>query len=87
MKEQNKDQNPQEETKNNRKKQTQSQLNAYLKYSGLAFQMLAAIGLAVWAGLELDEYLELRFPVFLVLFTLMAVMASLVITIKGLPKN
>ena len=80
------DRNLQEKTKNTRK-QTQSQLNAYLKYTGLAFQMLAAIGLAVWAGLSLDGYLELKFPIFLVIFILMAVVASLVLIIKGLPKN
>ena len=75
-----------EKSKNNRK-QTPNQLNAYLRYSGLAFQMIAAIGLAVWAGMALDGYLGLRFPVFLITFTLMAVTASLVLTIKSLPKQ
>lgn len=70
-----------------RKDQKQNQLNAYLKYSGLAFQMLGTIGLAVWGGMRLDEYLELRFPVFLLVFTLLAVVASLILTIKSLPKN
>ena len=67
--------------------QKQSQLNSYLKYSGLAFQMMGAIGLAVWGGMKLDAWLELRFPVFLVTLTLMAVAATLVITIKSLPKE
>ena len=71
----------------NQKNPKQSQLNEYLKYTGLAFQMLGAIGLAVWAGWELDQYLGLRFPVFLIVLSLMAVTASIVLTIKGLPKE
>ena len=67
--------------------QKQSQLNSYLKYSGLAFQMMAVIGLAVWAGMKLDAWLEMKFPVFLVTLTLAGVAATLVITIKGLPKE
>ena len=67
--------------------QKQSQLNSYLKYSGLAFQMMAAIGLAVWGGMKLDAWLEMRFPVFLISLTLMSVAATLIITIKSLPKE
>lgn len=74
-------------TEKHRKDQKQSQLNAYLKYSGLAFQMLGTIGVAVWGGMQLDAYLGLRFPVFLLVFTLLAVVASLILTIKGLPKQ
>jgi F0F1-type ATP synthase assembly protein I len=49
--------------------------------------MLAAIGLAAWAGLALDRYFQLKFPVFLVVLTLMAVVAGIVLTIKSLPKE
>ena len=37
----------------------------YLKYSSLAMQMFASIALAAWAGHALDEYLEFKFPAFL----------------------
>jgi F0F1-type ATP synthase assembly protein I len=67
--------------------QKQNQLNSYLRYSGLAFQMMAVIGLAVWGGMKLDAWLGMRFPVFLVTLTLMSVAATLVITIKSLPKE
>ncbi|WP_224995427.1 AtpZ/AtpI family protein [Cesiribacter sp. SM1] len=67
--------------------QKQSQLNSYLRYSGLAFQMMAVIGLAVWGGMKLDAWLGMRFPVCLVTLTLMSVAATLVITIKSLPKE
>jgi len=45
-----------------------NQPNAFLKYSGLGIQMVAAIGVAAWLGLKLDEYLGLEFPVFLLTF-------------------
>jgi hypothetical protein len=78
---------PKKETNPSSKPQKQNQLNSYVRYSGLAFQMMAAIGLAVWGGMKLDAWLEMRFPVFLVVLTLMAVAATLVITIMSLPKD
>lgn len=42
--------------------------NAYLKYSSLAFQLLASIGIFGWLGYKLDQYLQIKFPVFMLLF-------------------
>lgn len=42
--------------------------NSYLKYSGLAIQLLAAMFFAGWLGYLLDGYLELKFPAFMLLF-------------------
>ena len=47
-----------------------SQFNSYLKYSGLAVQMVVTIGVAAWLGYLLDKYLELKFPLFTVLLTM-----------------
>lgn len=49
-------------------KSNQSQSNAYLKYSSLALQLLAAIGVFGWLGYLLDNYLSFQFPVFMLLF-------------------
>jgi hypothetical protein len=46
-------------------KTKQKQSNAYLKYSGLAFQLLAAICVLGWLGHRLDLYLGLQFPAFM----------------------
>lgn len=46
--------------------------NTYLKYSGLAIQLVLTIGVAGWLGHLLDNYLNLRFPLFIVLFTIAA---------------
>lgn len=46
--------------------------NNYLRYSSLAMQMVITLGLAAWAGLTVDKYLEFKFPVFLLLFVFIA---------------
>lgn len=48
------------------------QSNAYLKYSGLAIQLLVTIGVCGWLGYELDQYLELGFPAFTLLLGFLA---------------
>ena len=52
--------------------------NSYLKYSGLAAQLLTAIGFFGWLGHKLDAYLELQFPAFMLLFGLLAFIAMMV---------
>lgn len=42
--------------------------NSFAKYSGLGLQMLVTIGVGAWLGYKLDQYLELKFPVFLLMF-------------------
>lgn len=43
----------------------QKPFNSYLRYSSLAMQMFATIGLAAWVGYEADSYFKLKFPAFL----------------------
>lgn len=50
------------------KKPNLSSANNYLKYSSLAFQLLAAIGIFGWLGYKVDQYLHLKFPAFMLLF-------------------
>ena len=49
-----------------------SPYNSYLRYSSLAFQLLAAIGVFGWLGYKTDQFLGLTFPVFMLLFGLLA---------------
>lgn len=51
--------------------------NSFLKYSGFAFQLLGGIGIAGWLGYLLDERLAWGFPVFMLLFVLMALAGML----------
>jgi hypothetical protein len=57
-------------------------LSNYAKYSSLAFQMLAIILLGVFGGIKLDEWLELKFPVFTVVLSLLATGAAMYYGIK-----
>lgn len=62
-------------------------VNSYAKWSGLGFQMLAAIGLGVWGGLWLDKKFNMQFPAFTVGLSLLGVVTSLVIVYRQVVKN
>jgi F0F1-type ATP synthase assembly protein I len=59
-------------TESSQDRKSPSQSNSYLKYSGLAIQLLAAIGFFGWLGYLLDQYMEIKFPVFTLLFGFLA---------------
>jgi ATP synthase protein I len=46
--------------------------NSYLKYSSLGLQLLATIAISGLTGYWIDNYLKLKFPVFLLLFILVS---------------
>ncbi|MCD4773440.1 MAG: AtpZ/AtpI family protein [Bacteroidales bacterium] len=71
------------------KKQNQNKksLENYAKYSSIAMQMLAIILLGVFGGIKLDEWLDLGFPVFTLVFTLLSVILAIYYVIKDLLKN
>ena len=59
-------------------------LNHYARYSSIAFQMLLIILAGVFGGRELDRWLELQFPVFTLILTILAVVLSIYFVIKDL---
>ena len=61
--------------------------NSYLKYSSLAFQLLAAILFFGWLGYKLDSYLKFQFPVFMLLFGLLAFIGMMVQLYRSITKN
>ena len=44
-----------------------SRYNNYLRYSGLGLQLLLTIAACGWLGYLLDEYLENKYPIFMLL--------------------
>ena len=74
---------PQGNKKNNSKKKSLSG-NAYLKYSGMAFQMGAIILIGALAGQKLDEYFQTPNAYFTALFALLAIAAAFYLTLKDL---
>ena len=61
-----------------------SPLNSYARYSGLAFQMIAIILVGVFGGIKLDDAVRWEFPVFTLVFTLLAVILSMYYAVKDL---
>jgi F0F1-type ATP synthase assembly protein I len=55
--------------------------NAALKYTGLGFQMLAIIALAVFGGIQLDRYFHTP-DIFTVILSLLGVVTGIYLAIK-----
>ncbi|GAB3202826.1 F0F1-type ATP synthase assembly protein I [Pontibacter aydingkolensis] len=62
-------------------------IKPYLKYSGLAFQMIGAMVLAAFAGMKLDDYFGTQNPWFTITLLVIAVVASMVLVILSLNKK
>ncbi len=71
--------------KSNQKK-PQSQLNKYVRYSSLAFQMLAIILIGVFGGMKLDQIIRWDFPVFTVVLSILGVFGSMFFAVRDLLK-
>lgn len=72
---------------NQEKKPKSPTNNSYLKYSGMAIQMAVIITLGVFGGKKLDQFLNLKQPIFTLLFSLLAVFAAIYISIKDFLKK
>ena len=60
--------------------------NVYLKYSSMAFQMAATIGLFTFGGYELDKHLQTKTPYWTIALSLIGVAVSLISVIKDFIK-
>jgi len=68
-------------------KKSSKQPNQLYRYAGLAFQMMASLGLAVFAGYKLDQRTGWRIPVFMIIFSLLALAVILWQIIKDTRRN
>lgn len=74
--------------KEKEKPQTKKQVpNSYIKYSGIGFQMIGIIGVFTYAGIKLDQYQQTKTPIYTCLLSLLGVIISLYVIIKGLKSN
>ena len=60
-----------------KKKSKYSGPQKYIRYSGMAFEMVAIILIAVWGGLKLDEKFNKGNPLFIVIFSILGVFIAL----------
>jgi hypothetical protein len=56
----------------------------YMRYASMGTQMLVTIGIGVFAGVKLDQWLNLKFPVFTVVLSLVSVFAAMYLAVKDL---
>lgn len=68
--------------KNNKK-----QVNPYLKYSGMGFQLIAALCLGAWLGSWLDKKMENQTPYFTIILLLLFLAGVLTSIIRDLSKE
>ena len=69
------------------KKPNKKQLDNYVKYSSLAFQMLAIILAGVFGGYKLDQWLSLKFPIFTIVLSTASVVLAIYYATKDLLKK
>lgn len=69
------------------RRQSQNQINDYVKYSGLTFQMAALILLGYWVGGKIDAWLEFRIPIFTIILIVVFIVLSIYSLIRSLPKD
>lgn len=64
------------------KQNKDSRINSYAKFSGIAFQMTAIIGLGSFGGVKLDEYYPNKYSVFTIICSLVSIGIALYYVIK-----
>lgn len=68
-------------------KEKKKALKAYARYSSIAFQMLVIILAGVFGGRELDRWLDIGFPLFTLIFTILGVVLAIYSVIRDLLKK
>lgn len=63
------------------------QPNSFIKYTGIAMQMLAVIGVSVWLGNYLDTKNNTLKPYYTLVFSLIGIFASIYLAIKDFIKK
>ncbi len=52
------------------------QLDDFIRYSSLAFEMIVIMGLGTWIGVKIDQWLNLNFPAFTLGLMILSVIAA-----------
>ena len=63
------------------------QSSGFVKYSGMAMQMLGTILVFTYAGYKLDEYQQNKVPVWTLVLSLLSIAGSLYMLIRGFTKK
>jgi len=52
-------------------------LDDFIRYSNMAFEMIAIMGIGTWSGILIDDWLELGFPVFTLVLMIVSVVGAI----------
>ena len=52
-------------------------LDDFIRYSNMAFEMVAIMGIGTWSGVLIDDWLELGFPVFTLVLMILSVVGAI----------
>jgi len=58
------------------------QLDDFIRYSSLAFEMIVIMSIGVFAGYVIDHWLNLRFPVFTLVLMILSVIGAIYYAIR-----
>ena len=72
------------EQKNSKK--PDKKFDHFIRYSSLAFEMIAIMAIGVFAGYKIDGWLDLSFPVFTLMLMILSVVAAIYHAIKNFLK-
>lgn len=67
---------------NDLKQKPTNRLNSYAKFSGVAFQMIAIIGLGTYGGVKLDEKYPNKHSLFTIILSLLSVAIAMYYVIR-----
>lgn len=71
----------------NQPKKSGNHPNAALKYSGMAFQMVAIIGVGIFIGKRLDAYLELEKAIMTAVCALLGLVLAFYLILKDVNRK
>lgn len=74
--------NPLNQNSQTQPKDQKDKLNAYARFSGIAVQMFAIIGMGTYAGVKLDEYLPNKHRLYTIILSLLSVVISIIYVIR-----
>ena len=72
---------------NNQNEKKDNQFNSYAKYSGIAIQMFAIIGLGSFAGVKLDEHYNNDGNLWTIILSLSSTIFAMVFVIRRIIAN
>ena len=66
----------------NKYRKPKKKFDDFIRYSSLAFEMIAIMGFGTWLGVKIDQRLDLSFPAFTLGLMIMSVIGAIYYAIR-----